>query len=386
MFIVKLVLKNSLRHKLRTFLTILGIAITVISFCVLRTVITAWDEGVNASAMDRLITRHSVSYIFQLPYAYKEKMAQIPGIQNITFSNWFGGIYKDKDQFFSRIAVDENTFFDVYPEYILSKQQLEDFKNTRNSCVVGAAIAKQYGFKIGDIIPIEGDIYPGRWEFVVKGIYQPRDKSTDATQLFFQYTYLDEAIKKVYPARAGEVGWYIVKIKDQSQASTISQKIDNLFSNSMAETKTETERAFVQGFMASMNSIITSMNLISFIIIGIILLVMGNTMIMAARERTREYAVLKTLGFTGKHILGLILGESLTISIIGGVMGLFMSFPIIKGIEENIPKGIFPIFNLVPGTVILAISSVVFIGILASVFPLSKALKTKIVDGFRFVG
>ncbi len=386
MKIIKLIIKNSLRHKLRTFLTILGIAIAVIAFGLLRTVVTAWNAGVEASSANRLITRQAVSFIFPLPYAYREKILNIPGVTNITYANWFQGVYIDKSQFFARLAVDHETFFDVYPEYLLTKKELEDFKKERNSCVIGTDIAKLYKLKIGDVMTIEGDIFPGRWDFVIRGIYRPRDKTTDATGMFFHWDYLNERMEKEMPSRANHVGWYIVQIKDPNQSAEISQKIDALFKNSTAETKTESERAFQQEFLASTSAIITAMNVISFVIIGIIMLVLGNTMIMSARERTREYAVMKTLGFEARHLTGLIMGESLLISFIGAGIGLFLTFPIVEGFAMVIPKGFFPIFRLEPITVIFACSAAVFIGLISSIPPIQRALKTNIVDGFRFVG
>ncbi|RJP74208.1 MAG: FtsX-like permease family protein [Ignavibacteriales bacterium] len=386
MRVLKLIFKNAQRHKLRTFLTVLGISIAVIAFGLLRTVVTAWNVGVEASAVNRLVTRQAVSFIFPLPYSYRDKILRIDGIEKLSFMNWFGGVYKDKNQFFARMAVDAETLFDVYPEFLLSKQEKETFIKERNSCVVGRDIARQYNFKIGDVITLEGDIYPGRWDFVVRGIYQPRDKTTDATQMFFHWQYLDEKMRTDAPIRQGEVGWYVMKIKDPGQAAKISAQVDALFKNSRAETKTETERAFTQGFVAATSSIITAMNVMSFVIIGIILLVLGNTMIMAARERTREYAVFKTLGFNAKHLTGLIFGESLLISALGGGVGLLLTFPIVSFFEQNIPKGFFPVFQIEPVTIILAVSSAILVGILASIFPIQRALTTKIVDGFRHVG
>ncbi len=386
MRVLKLIFKNAQRHKLRTFLTVLGISIAVIAFGLLRTVVTAWNVGVEASAVNRLVTRQAVSFIFPLPYSYREKILQIDGIEKLSFMNWFGGVYKDKNQFFARMAVDAETLFDVYPEFLLSKQEKETFINERNSCVVGRDIARQYNFKIGDVISLVGDIYPGRWDFVVRGIYQPRDKTTDATQMFFHWQYLDERMRTEAPGREGDVGWYVMKISDPNQAGRISAQVDALFKNSRAETKTETERAFTQGFVAATSSIVTAMNVMSFVIIGIILLVLGNTMIMAARERTREYAVFKTLGFNAKHLTGLIFGESLLISALGGGVGLLLTFPIVSFFEQNIPKGFFPVFQIEPVTIILAVSSAILVGILASIFPIQRALTTKIVDGFRHVG
>jgi len=386
MKVFKLIFKNALRHKLRTALTIVGMAIAVIAFGLLRTVVTAWYVGVEASAADRLVTRHSVSFILPLPYAYIDKVKQVPGVKNVSFFNWFGGIYIDKNQFFARFAADANTIFDVYPEWVVSKKEREDFQKERNACILGRDIAKTYNLKIGDVMTLEGDIFPGRWDFVIRGIYQPKNKTTDATAMIFQWEYLNERMIEESPERANEIGWLVVKIDDPNQAAAVSNKIDALFKNSPAETKTETERAFQQGFIAASSAIIEGMNAISFIIVGIIMLVLGNTMIMAARERTREYAVFKTLGFSGAHLVGLIMGESLFISALGGGLGLLLTFPIVSFFESVIPKGWFPIFQVEPVTIILAISAVVIIGVAAAIFPIQRALSTKIVDGLRFVG
>jgi putative ABC transport system permease protein len=386
MRIFKLIFKNALRHKLRTSLTILGMAIAVMAFGVLRTVVDMYYEGLEATAANRLITRQSVSYIFPLPYSYRDQIAKIPGVETVSFANWFGGTYVDKNNFFARMAVDPETILDVYPEYQLEPKAYEVFKKERNACIVGAEIAKQYGFKVGDIIPLDGDIYPGKWEFVVRGIYKPRDKSTDATQMFFHWAAVDERMKLEMPGRAGNVGWYIIKIKDPAQAATISEQIDALFKNSSNSTKTETERAFTQGFIAGFSSLLNAMNFVAFIIIGIIMLILGNTMIMSARERTREYAVLKTLGFTGGHLFGLIFGESMFISGLGAAVGLLVTYPVVSGIDALMPKGFFPYFFITPSTVILAITAALTVGVAASIFPVQRALRTKIVDGLRFIG
>lgn len=386
MKILKLIFKNTLRHKLRTFLTILGISVAVVAFGTLRTVVTAWYSGVKASSPNRLIVRQSVSFIFPLPLSYREKILQIPGVKEVTYANWFGGTYIDKNNFFARLAIDASTYFDVYNEFILPKDQLDTFKKERNTCVIGEEVAKKYNLKIGDIMTLNGDIYPGNWDFIVAGIYKPKLKSTDAMQMLFHWSYLNERMVQEMPGRANEVGWYIVLINDPLQSASISNQIDNLFKNSPNETKTETEAAFQQGFLQSSSAIISSMNFISFVIIGIIMLVLGNTMIMAARERTREYAVLKTLGFSGKHLSIIILGESLTVSIIGGLLGLLLTFPVVNGFSIFVPKGMFPIFQIEPVTIIFACIASLIIGFVAAIFPIHKALTLKIVDGIRFVG
>jgi putative ABC transport system permease protein len=203
-------------------LTVFGIAVAVMAFMLLRTVVTAWNAGVEASAANRLITRHSVSFLFPLPYAYRDRIARVPGVERVTFAVWFSGVYIDKNQFFARMAVDSNTFFDVYPEFIVAPAELEVFKRQRNACIIGSEIAARYNLKIGDVMPVEGDIFPGRWEFVVRGIYRPRDKTTDPTMMVFHWQYLDETARKQGDSRAGQVGWFVSRIAHPEEAASVS--------------------------------------------------------------------------------------------------------------------------------------------------------------------
>ncbi len=386
MRVLKLVFKNAFRHKLRSFLTIVGIAIAVMAFGVLRTFVNIWDASLDSTAANRLITRQAVSFIFPLPLSYRDQIAKIPGVSIVSYANWFGGTYIDKTQFFARMAVDPETMFEAYPEYIVPPEQFVVFRKERNACIIGADIATRYNLKLNDRMQIDGDIYPGKWDFVIRGIYQPRDKNTDATQMFFHWAYVDERMEQEMPTRAGEVGWYIIKIDDPSKSGTISAQIDALFQNSPNATKTESERAFVQSFVSAASSIITAMDVVSFVIIGIIMLVLGNTMIMAARERIREYAVFKTLGFSAGHLVGLILGESLTISFMGGVLGVAATYPIVGFLEMILPKGFFPLFYVETLLVIIAGMAALGVGLLASIFHIQRALATKIVDGLRHMG
>ncbi len=386
MKVIKLIFKNSFRHKLRSSLTIIGIAVAVIAFGVLRTVVTAWYQAVDASSNDRLVTRQSVSFIFPLPLSYRDKIAQIPGVKQVTYANWFGGTYIDKKNFFARLAVDADTYFKVYPEYEMTKKEFDDFKKERDACIIGSETAKQYNLKIGDVMTLDGDIYPGKWDFVIRGIYKPKYQSTDATQMFMHWSYINERMKEEMPLRANDVGWYVESINSPQNSGAISKAIDKLFENSPNSTKTETEVEFSQGFIASSSAIITSMNVMSFVIVGIILLVLANTMIMSSRERTTEYAVLKTLGFSTYHLTFLILGESMFIALLGGMLGLFFTFPIVTGFGNHLPKGFFPVFQVEPITIILCALAIVVIGLAAAYFPIHKTLRTKIVDGLRFVG
>jgi putative ABC transport system permease protein len=385
--ILKLILRNAFRHKLRTLLTLVGIAVAVLAFTLLRTVVGAWYSGVEAAAADRLITRHAVSFVFSLPIAYEPKIRSVPGVTNVSYAVWFQGQYKDPKEFknfFPRMAIDTEHFFEIYPEFIVPPDQMEAFRKERNACIIGMKTARQHNLKIGDLIPINGDIYPGKWQFVVRGIYHGKDRLTDETQMFFDWRYLDEYMKKSLPYRADRVGWYVVKVDHASDAPGVSDRIDTLFKNSSFETKTETEKAFNQSFISMYSAIITAMNFISFVVVGIILLVLANTMAMTARERTTEYAVLKTLGFTGRHMLELISGESVAISIIGGALGIFGALPVIKGFQLAFPN-MFPILPDPRWTILLGMSAAVAVGIIASLFPLLRVSRMRIVDGLRHI-
>lgn len=386
MELLKLLLRNSLRHKLRSLLTIFGVGVAVMAFALLQTVVAAWYAGVEASAANRLITRHAVSFLFPLPLAYRDRIAQVPGVNKVTFASWFSGVYIDKNQFFARLAVDSETFFEVYSEFLIDKEQFEAFKRERNAAIIGIDIAKRYNLKLGDIMPVEGDVYPGQWEFVVRAIYQPRDQITDPSTMMFHYKYLEERIRQEMPQRSGEIGWYIVRIDDPESSARISQEIDKLFTNSRAETKTETERAFQQSFLSAASAVITAMNIMSFVIIGIILLVVGNTMIMSARERTHEFAVLKALGFSGGQLFFLIAGESMILSLLGSALGLAVTFPAVVGFETALPKGWFPVFYIKPETLAIGCAAGILVGMLAAIIPLRSVLRTRIVEGLRYVG
>lgn len=386
MELVRLILRNTLRHKLRSLLTVLGVGVAVMAFALLRTVVTAWYAGVEASAANRLITRHAVSFVFPLPLSYRDRIAQVPGVDKVTYATWFSGVYIDKNQFFARLAVDSETFFDVYSEFVIEKDQFEVFKRERNAAIIGIDIADRYNLKIGDIMPMEGDVYPGRWEFVVRGIYQPRDQTTDPATMMFHYKYVDERVRQEAPGRAGEIGWYIVRIANPDDSAEVSEAIDKLFQNSRAETKTETERAFQQSFLSAASAVITAMNIMSFVIIGIILLVLGNTMIMSARERTHEYAVLKALGFSGPNLFLLVTGESLILSVLGSAAGLLVTFPAVASFQRALPKGWFPVFYIKPETILLAAGAGLLVGLAASAIPVRRILTTRIVEGLRHVG
>ena len=388
MKLLKIVLKNLFRHRLRTILTMLGIATAVMAFGLIRTIVGAWNAGVAASAANRMITHHSVSFIFPVPLPYRQAIARVPGVTAVSWANWFGGVYGDPNDFknfWPRLAVDPETYFDLYPEFRLAPDQLAAFKQERNACVIGRKLAQQHGFKIGDVITMEGDIFSGRWEWVVRGIYTGRDQTVDETQMHFQWNYLYEQVRQREAGRPVEAGWYILRVEPPDAMPRVSTAVDEQFVNSRAPTKTESEKAFQQGFVQMSSAIITSLQVISIVIVGIILLVLANTIVMAVRERTREYAVLKTLGFSARHLVVFIFGESLLIAVSGGVLGLALTYPMVAGFGKALPT-FFPVINVAPLTVVLALGAAVIAGLAAALFPATRVVRTPIVAGLRTVG
>jgi putative ABC transport system permease protein len=384
----KIILRNAFRHRLRTVLTILGIATAVMAFGLLRTIVTAWNAGVEASAANRMISRHRVSIIFPVPLADREQIARVAGVTGLSWGNWFGGVYGDPNDFknfWPRFAIDPATYFDLYPEFVLPPDQLAAFRKERNACILGRKIAAQHGFKLGDAITMEGDIYPGTWQFVVRGIYTGRDPSVDETQMFFQWDYLYEQVKQREPGRSADAGWYVLRIERPPDMARVAAAVDSMFANSRAPTKTESEREFQQSFVSMSSAIITALQVISLVIVGIILLVLANTIAMAVRERTREYAVLKTLGFQGRHLAAFIIGESLLIGLAGGVVGLVLTFPVVRGFGLALPT-FFPVIRVEPVTMVLALAAAALAGLAAAAVPTLLAVRTSIVTGLRTIG
>ncbi|MFH1015320.1 MAG: ABC transporter permease [Nitrospirota bacterium] len=385
MSIIKLLFRNTFRHKLRNSLTILGITIAILSFGLLRTVVHAWYAGVEASSATRLVVRNSISLIFPLPLSYKEKIRQIAGVKHVSYAYWFGGIYISEKNFIPNFAVETKTVFDMFPEFTLSEKETKDFLRNRKSCVAGRKIANKFGWKIGDTITLKGTIFPGNWDFVLLGIYHGAQKSTDETQFIFHWDYLNESLKKTAPSRADMVGWYTVSVSKPEIAAEVAAAIDKTFKNSIAETLTETEKAFQLGFIAMTEALVIAIQIVSFVVIVIIMVVMANTMAMTARERLGEYSVLKTLGFGGWHIAGLIFGESLFISFLGCALGIALTFPAAKAFGHAMSTYL-PVFNVEIQTIYMDIVVAFAVGIVAAVFPTYRAIQQRIVDGLRRLG
>ncbi|MDP3297470.1 MAG: ABC transporter permease [Thermodesulfovibrionia bacterium] len=385
MHILKLVFKNSFRHKLRTYLTILGITIAILAFGLLRTVIDAWYAGVNASSAARLVTRNSISLVFPLPLSYKDKIRQIPGVKIVSYGSWFGGVYIDEKNFFPNFVVDSISYLELYPEIVLPADQQKAFVRDRKGFVAGRKLIAKYGWKIGDTVILKGTIFPGDWEFVLRGIYRGRDKTVDETQFFFNWDYLNESLKKTTPARADHVGFYMIGVTSPSAAADAAAAIDKTFKNSLAETLTETEKAFQMGFVSMSEAIVIAIQLVSFVVIIIILAVVANTMAMTARERFVEYAVFKTLGFGKWHIAALIFGESLFITMTGCALGIVLTFPSAKAFGNEMST-FFPVFNVSTETIYLDIAASIIVGTAAAIIPTWRAINIRIAEGLRRIG
>ncbi len=384
MFFLRLVFRNVLRHKLRTMLTMVGIVVAITAFGLLRTVIDAWYAGANASSSARLVTRNSVSLVFALPLTYAEKIRQVPGVTAVSWANWFGGVYISERNFFPQFAVDPPTYLEIYPEFMLSAEQKKAFLADRQGAIVGRKLASLYGWKIGDQIPLRGTIFPGTWTFNLRGIYEGATKATAESQMLFHWSYLNESIKKRFPKRGDQIGVLIEQLRDPDQAAVVSQAIDAMFKNSLAETLTETENAFQLGFVAMSEAILLAIQSVSFVVIVIIMAVMANTMAMTARERGAEYATLKALGFGRGFVALLIVCESLLIALVGGVVGIALTFPIANAFREALGT-FFPIFYISDLTVALQLGAAVLVGAIAAAFPAWRAASIRIVDGLRAV-
>jgi putative ABC transport system permease protein len=382
---IKLAFRNIFRQRLRTLLTVLGMAIAILAFSLLNTVVDAWYLGVESASPNRLVTRNAVSLIFTLPLSYRTRMLQVPGVSQVSYANWFGGIYVDEKQFFPRIAVDPESYLGLFPEFIIPPDDLKAFRNQRNACIAGRKLANKYGWKIGDTIPITGNIYPGDWKFVLRGVYTGATKTTDETAFFFRWDYLDEMVKKALPAEAGKVGWYIVQVKDPQESAAVSQAIDALFKNSWAETLTETEKAFQLGFVAMTEAIVIAVRIVSYVVIAVILIICANTMAMTSRERMPEYAALKTMGFGNVYLAVLIGGESVCIALLGGIAGILLSFPAASVFSHGL-ESFLPVFNIRWETLVFCGLISLGIGVLSALLPVWRATRVRIAEALGHVG
>ncbi len=384
MFLFRLLLKNAFRHKLRTLLTMVGLVVAVSAFGLLRTIVDAWYAGAEASSSTRLIVRNATSLTVPLPLAYAQRLRAVDGVTGLSWSNWFGGIYITERNFFPQFAVDPPSYLALYPEFLVSDGERVAWLRDRKGVLVGRNLADKFGWKVGDQIALRGTIYPGTWSFTLRGIYDGADAGVDQGQMLLHWAYINETVRQRAGRRADQVGVFIVGIRDPNNAAVISQRVDAQFKNSLAETLTETEKAFQLGFVAMSEAILVALQAVSFIIVIIIMAVMANTMTMTARERLAEYATLKALGFPPAFVVRLLFGESLLIALAGGLAGLLLTLPLASAFA-GFAGTLFPVFRVSASTMALQLGAAALVGVVAAAWPAWKMSRIDIVAGLRHV-
>jgi putative ABC transport system permease protein len=376
-------LKNAFRHRLRTLLTMLGLAVAVMAYGLLDTVVEAWYASALATSNTRLITRSTISLAYPLPVSHAQRIRAVEGVTSVTWANWFGGEYGNKRKPFPMFAVDAPSYFKLFPEFVLSDADKLAFQNDRQGAVIGPKLASAYGFKVGDVIPIQGDIYPGNWSFTVRGIYSPRDDQTEDSMMLVHWKLLSETMRQRFGGGSmDQAGIFVVGIADPSQASAVSQRIDAVFHNSSAETRTETEKAYQLGIIAMSRNVLIAIRLVSVGLILIVMAVLTNTMTMAASERLAEYATLKAIGFSPCHVAGLLLAESLSISALGGLAGIALTYPasaLFISAVGSLVKG----FYVAPSTLFWQAAASLAVGLVAAAWPAWQMSRLNIAKALR---
>ncbi|WP_300164447.1 FtsX-like permease family protein [Solidesulfovibrio sp.] len=385
MLLLRLIVKNAFRHRLRALLTIAGVAIALTAFGLMRTVLDAWHAGVSASSANRLVTRNAVSITQPLPIAYKSRIRQVAGVNAVAAGNWFGGVYIDEKNFFANFAVEAEDFFRLYPELIVSPAEQKAFAMDRKGAIIGRKLADRFRWRVGDAVTLRGTIFPGQWPLTIRAVYKGARPDTDETVLYLHWAYIDEVMKKTSPGRAGQTGFFMIGIDDATRAAEISRNIDAQFRNSQAETLTETEKAFQMGFVSMSEAILMAITVVSYVVIVIILAVAANTMAMSARERLGEFAVLKTLGFAGPALGGMLLAESLLLSLSGAALAMVLLPAIADAFAKNLAQ-YFPIFFVSPRTMVLLPAFGAAVGVLAAVAPAVRVGSVRIAEAFRRIG
>ena len=394
MNIATLAVKNVSRHKGRTLLTAAGIAVAIVLFMIMRTVVLSWTGAIDHAAQDRIASRHKVTFIMSLPKRYAEDIAQVPGIAKgkdgkplVTWANWFGG--KDPNRpndFFGTIATDPKSFLDVYNEIIVDPKQAQNWIQNRRGALVGDALAKKFGWKVGDKIVLQGTIWPGDWEFIIEGIYTAERRTVDRSSLWFHWDYLNES--EVFKPK-DQVGWIVARVDQPGQSAAISKKIDAMFEQRDTQTVTMSEKALNQSFLGFFSAILTAIDVVTFAILVIIALILGNTIAMAVRERTAEYGCLRAIGFRGKHLAAFVIGESLTVGILGGLVGIGLSWAFVNGllgpfIEENM-GAFLPHFKIPIELAAMGLGLAIVVAVVAALLPAYWASKLKVTDALRTV-
>jgi putative ABC transport system permease protein len=380
-----LVVRDTTRNPLRHGLTIFATAIGVLAFVFLQTVVDLWYSGVQTAAPDRLAVRSKTSLTQPLPLSHLRRIQGLPGVSQVTYAGWFGGrLGETRRDFFPNFYVDQATYFRVYDEFTAPKSELAAWSQDPCGAMVGRQLAARFGWKPGDRITLQGSIFPGEWGFTVRGIYDTRVPRRQTDALLFGYRCVNE---KVPRSMRDRVGFFAVRVDDPARSGTVAVAIDSLFTNSAYQTKSESERAFALGFVAMSGAILTAVQIVSYVVLGIILLVVANTIAMGVREKTVELATLLALGFRPRHLVTLVLAESAIIASLGAAIGLFAAPLATRSFAHIVAAsfGSFPEPALTPRTIILAVCAALSVGIVAGVWPARRAARMPVAEGLRRV-
>jgi putative ABC transport system permease protein len=377
-----LVWSNLKRKKLRSILTVLSILVAFTLFSYLGAIRQSFSQGIDVAGLDRLIVRHKVAIIQMLPAAYEARMERVDGVVDATHQTWFGGVYQKPSNFFPQMPVEPEEYLAMYPEILLSDAEREAWLKTRSGVIAGRQIAERFGWKVGDRIPIQATFWVRKggentWEFDLVGIYDGADRGTDTTMFLFRHDFFEESRQ----FGQGQVGWYTVRIAEPERAAEVAAAIDAEFANSPYETKTEAEGAFLQGFADQIGDVGLIFTSIVAAVFFTILLVAGNTMAYAVRERTNELAVLKAVGFTDRGVLGLVLGESFLLTVMGGGTGLFLGWLLVSMGDPT--GGSLPVFYIPNRVLAVGIILIAVMAFIAGILPALQAGRLQIADALR---
>lgn len=380
--------RNLFRRRGRAILTIIVVALAVFIFCAIRSFVAAFNAGADQALADRLVIRHKVSYTMQLPKHYIDQLREVPGVKSATWANWFGAKDpRERVPFFAGFAVDKDSYFEVADDVKVEPDQLAAFKQTPNGAILGDKLAQAFGVKVGDRLMVNSDIYPGDWEFKVVGIYTALRKTVDRSSLLLRWDYLNNDPRTVFSKE--HIGWMIARVTDPAGGAEISKRIDAKFDANDDQTVTMSERAFALSFLGGYTAFLGAVDWMSLGILLIMAMILANTIAMSVRERTHEYGVLRAIGFPPGHVIGFVVGESVLIAAVGGLLGigavaLLINHGVGPLLAENGPS-FFQSFLASNGVLAIALGAAVVLGVIAGALPAKLATRRKITDALRRV-
>jgi putative ABC transport system permease protein len=375
-----LVLANLGRHKRRTVLTVLSVALALFLFASLQTVVTTIAAAANFGSARRLVSTNATGIVFTLPISYANRLQAVPGVEAVSWANWFGGRYGDGKRFFAQFAVDPESYLEMYPEIVLPEDQKQAFLRERSSAIVGVRLLEVFGWRVGQDVTVQGTIFPGDWTFTIRGAYTPSDPVINDDMMIFRHDYLEERL-----GRPGMAGWYILRIDNPDNAGRVAKAIDDQFKNSSSPTKTGTEQAFNASFATMWGNVSLLMGTIGMAVVFAILLVTANAMMMSARERTREVAVLKTIGFTDATLFGLVMLEAGAIALVGALLGLGGAKLLYRATNFN-AAGFLPGFDVTASTLLWGAVVALLLMLASGLIPALRAARLPVVQALRQVG